>query len=759
MRILLYFTAISLVALTMVTFVLYSVFSRTTLNEIGKQSEYLLSQRAQSTLFIMNRMLTSSLQLTLDSDYSKFALEYENDPGENFKLTKKMADFLSNNPFVESLYIVNAQTNLVISSINGISEKDNFFDAALFPAMDSLIDGDSFYLIPRQIDTNLSGKPYQRQVVSLIIPFLKNTSSSTLIVNINLQKLQELYVLENDGSNSSSNIYLTDDNYLTLSHTDSHQFMKKTLLTNHPQLAEKVQQSERGWYSDDEHTKSLVVYVDIAFQGWQLVQVIPQEQIFQNIRTMRNLFYLFYIIISLVTVFTIWRISNRIYSPIGDLVKDVKKYLVNLGEHVEHEKMNEVLLLSRVFSSQGQHIETLSNDRRNKRLSSKEAFLKELLNHTNFSSTELVKIFQEHQLRIDLNSIAVVMFRIDDYQTFKLNNNPMQQKLLKYAICNIVEESMASKWNVASVDMGSDHVVMLSTRAQCEEASSMKPLIADAKKNVHHYLNLSLTVSMGPLAEKVVDLPLAYRQTHDISNERFKCGRGQIHDMDLNTYFDSEAKKYVYPEDQERKMIEECKLGHVTEVIDALDLFVEEIKDYSYSEIRLSLTQLILSIGKAFIHLPYQNDHTSLLNLDFVNNQIDSRETLHAVREWIISIFSSLIQAMITQRSMKHVYMNQDMIEFIKSELANPNLSTKMIADHFGLSVNYCRVIFKDQTGEALSEYIRDRRLEKAKELLKTTTLTAEEICFQAGFNSVNYFYHLFKKETGLSPIQYRNHD
>lgn len=55
-------------------------------------------------------------------------------------------------------------------------------------------------------------------------------------------------------------------------------------------------------------------------------------------------------------------------------------------------------------------------------------------------------------------------------------------------------------------------------------------------------------------------------------------------------------------------------------------------------------------------------------------------------------------------------------------------------------------------------QYLLDLRLKKAKELLRLSDLKIAEIAEKTGFSNTNYFIHLFKKKTGFSPTDFRNH-
>ncbi|HET7615471.1 MAG TPA: response regulator [Bacillales bacterium] len=77
-------------------------------------------------------------------------------------------------------------------------------------------------------------------------------------------------------------------------------------------------------------------------------------------------------------------------------------------------------------------------------------------------------------------------------------------------------------------------------------------------------------------------------------------------------------------------------------------------------------------------------------------------------------------------------------------------------AEHVRLSPYYFSKLFKEQNGATFIEYLTELRMNRAKELLRTTRLSLKEICFEAGYRNPNYFSRVFKKRTGFSPSRYR---
>ena len=83
-------------------------------------------------------------------------------------------------------------------------------------------------------------------------------------------------------------------------------------------------------------------------------------------------------------------------------------------------------------------------------------------------------------------------------------------------------------------------------------------------------------------------------------------------------------------------------------------------------------------------------------------------------------------------------------------------ISTEDIARAGGVHVGHLHRIFPAETGMTVGEYLTHLRIEKAKSLLMHTDVSNAAIATRTGISSQQYFCRLFKKETGMSPQEYR---
>lgn len=96
------------------------------------------------------------------------------------------------------------------------------------------------------------------------------------------------------------------------------------------------------------------------------------------------------------------------------------------------------------------------------------------------------------------------------------------------------------------------------------------------------------------------------------------------------------------------------------------------------------------------------------------------------------------------------------MLTYIDANLAN-ELSTKMIAESVSISESVCLRCFHRMLGITPMQYVKHTRLDKAAEILRSSSVTAKVVAFACGFNDVSYFTKAFKDRMGCTPKEYQN--
>jgi len=89
--------------------------------------------------------------------------------------------------------------------------------------------------------------------------------------------------------------------------------------------------------------------------------------------------------------------------------------------------------------------------------------------------------------------------------------------------------------------------------------------------------------------------------------------------------------------------------------------------------------------------------------------------------------------------------------------LVSDRLSIRTLSKSVNLSPARLRQLFKEGTGRSPVQYLRDLRLQVARDLLGSTFLRIKEVAFLSGAQDLSHFMRQFKKQCGVTPSEFRS--
>ena len=93
---------------------------------------------------------------------------------------------------------------------------------------------------------------------------------------------------------------------------------------------------------------------------------------------------------------------------------------------------------------------------------------------------------------------------------------------------------------------------------------------------------------------------------------------------------------------------------------------------------------------------------------------------------------------------------------YLAREYQNSGVTLNDVSSHVCMSNSHFCTIFSQEMGVTFTEYLTNLRMNKAKELLRTTQMRSSDVAYAVGYNDPHYFSYLFKKHTGVTPRDYR---
>jgi two-component system, response regulator YesN len=172
------------------------------------------------------------------------------------------------------------------------------------------------------------------------------------------------------------------------------------------------------------------------------------------------------------------------------------------------------------------------------------------------------------------------------------------------------------------------------------------------------------------------------------------------------------------------------------------------IKDYLFIDLVLAAAKLVNDLGGEIEQV--------IPELDSIDTLLANISTIDQLREQTYRILASVLALRDKLPGSPHTLIIYQAKKYIDSHYADPDLSLNSVAAQVNLSANHLSVVFSQETPQTFKEYLTEVRINKAKALLRTTSSSVAEIAYQVGYNDPHYFSAAFKKNTGLSPTEFR---
>lgn len=724
-RYLISYMTVLLIPLVILTFFYSSRFMKKFYDEIYETVDLELLQISTQLDNELESMLNIVGQLTLTGTIHD-ASEAETPLALSPTITYLSA-LTSANPFIQDIVLILDGKEYVATS-STTCRKDYYFSRIFrVPGMSSrefqdlLLNSKASFCLPRQKLLNLDLGPAETNVVLFSYPVFTDYQKheGTALFYVNNSSIEAL--LSQKLQSYQAQTYILDQNGAVVTTSGEHDRMRGILSTY---LGDSIELSSTTSIDGEEY---VVRTHRSEKNGWTYLAFIPDRQTtFSQVSSIMKEFLLAIVIILLIASFTIFFLQKVNYAPVRRLRDRAKLISPDAASYNELETIAGALdYLSTQNSS-------LSTQLANSLTAVKNERLYRLLNGAYASREDFNLDCSELDLSLPNENFTVSIVML--HKQFD-NLDGLAQEIKKQFSVPYIYYYLHN--------FHPNQIVLLMN--QPDRMPVPARFFGDVQKYLSRQYGLLTTVGIGTCVDSTERIAQSYMEAVSALDYRFVKGNGT--GIEFREVLGPAHATVVYPHKEFESLRNALFSQNEQNIRDAIQNIIHFMEQ---SQLPLYLAR---SICFDLIHLV--NEHCRGQKNAASNSPIElsgmetAQEIIQMLRAWSEHLSG------LTTSAAKRVVLDEVM-KYLEANCLRCDFSAYEAAGHFEMTLPAFSKYFKDHTGQNVMDYTIHLRMERAKELLRTTALPLKEISEAVGYYNISSFTRRFKLNQGITPSEYR---
>ena len=488
--------------------------------------------------------------------------------------------------------------------------------------------------------------------------------------------------------------------------------------------------------------EDLLVFVSRSEKtGLTYVRFLPKSVAYKSLDSQWGYAVAMVVFAFLTALILISLVLDQSYRPIRKLATWVR----NQQPNANLDERNEIKLFHRALSNAYSHNEALTETMNLSRQGLIDHLLTNLLNG-NFASEEAFHTACE-QYELSLNkpyyAVCSILFEEGD-------ELPEFSQLL-----DTLRADLPNGFSLAAKDMLWERKAVLVIGSDCPDYNLYTILVTDLKNRLLEQESLLTSIGMGPFYDSYDLIGKSYLDSVNALDYRMVYGKDCLITPDIynkNTPGLSDS----YPSTDLELLDSSLAARNLKMAATVIRRINTNIKLKSYSlHIAKYICYDIFSIFRK------NADSSDSGSNAAISQTLDiARLTNYSTVDEFFSILQDLMETNYSDNQLSETPQSANigaqLLEYTDNHCLSYDFQAKNMAEHFNISPQYMRKLFKSHTGMSVSDYIANKRLEKSMHLLSTTDMNLQDIVISIGNSDISGFVRFFKQKTGMTPGQYR---
>ncbi|EGB92602.1 putative transcriptional regulator, AraC family [Clostridium sp. D5] len=434
-----------------------------------------------------------------------------------------------------------------------------------------------------------------------------------------------------------------------------------------------------------------------------------------------------------------YKVAEYILKPVT--AKELSEVLSRIREKLDSERQQEQKMdeLTKVYQSYTKN-EALIISRA----------LSRLIRGTQDVETSLREL-EEFGITIKGASYRVAAVDIDVYSDlYEIDDELKKESALMSFVVENISNEIVNNHNAGLAYRDSDNrvCILFLTNKPKEFANEVNIICREIKDTVYDAMKLSVSMGIGVYVTSLGELSKSYDSATGILKFRYTQGSGMLFDceqvppagnpMELEQDFKDIAAA-VKAKDE----------AILYEVLDHVESWMKS--GYVSRNKAVAYLHQVLRIISLTVQETVEDFSLKDSDISGITDARNLEKAMKLIREYAARGMEAV--SAVGQTSAERLAVLA--MDYIKENYSNQDLGLNDICEYLNISTSRFSSIFKEATGKTFTEVLTGVRMDRAKQLLRQTSLKNYEIAEKVGFSDPHYFSIAFKKMTGKTPKEY----
>ena len=288
-----------------------------------------------------------------------------------------------------------------------------------------------------------------------------------------------------------------------------------------------------------------------------------------------------------------------------------------------------------------------------------------------------------------------------------------------------------------------------------EEMEKILLKLNDIAKESKRVMKIKAAIGVGKIKDELIKVKESFEEAKEALSYRKMSQDGDV--IYMEDIDKSEQVILLFDEKAQDKLFTAVKFGKEEDI----HAVIRKMKEYLIkADMSSSSYQAYsMSVINALLVFARQQDLEIEEVFDGIPNYLEIMQkyaSADTFMEWLEEQCIRLNASQGRERENKAKGIIEEAKQKIQEEFGDPDIGLEKIAAEVGLTQTYFSSLFKKETGMSFVEYLTDTRMKEAMRLLKETSEKIYVVAQKVGYLESGYFSHVFKKKYGMSPIQCR---